>query len=165
LAPAALSASAQDNVRVTVAAAGGDGSPIRDLRKTDFAVQDAGKPRTIDTFVSPLTLGTVPQLGSNKYSNAPDTTQSGAILVVIDTILTRYSEERNMREMVLRFMGSAAQAKHAVALAILNDKGLHIYHSFQSSSDVLLAGLIKAGLGGLKGVTPPPGVSDGGGQL
>jgi hypothetical protein len=79
---------------------------------------------------------------------------------VLDTIHTRYIDERDMREMILKFLGRAAQAKRAVALTILSMKGLRVYHDYQTSSNVLLAALIKAGLGGMKGGTPPPGVND-----
>jgi VWFA-related protein len=133
---------------------------VSNLKQADFSVQDAGKPRSIDTFVSPQARVVAPQLEANEYSNAPDANEAGAIFVVFDTIHTRFIEERDMREMVMKFLGRAAQAKRAVALAILNDKGLHIYHSYQTSSNILLAALIKTGLGGLKGATPPPGVND-----
>ncbi len=39
-------------------------------------------------------------------------------------------------------------------------KGLHVYHDYQTDSNVLLAALIKAGLGGMKGGTVPAGVND-----
>jgi VWFA-related protein len=155
----ALSVAAQNSVRLTVSVSNGDGLPAGDLKQTDFSVQDGGKPRTIETFVSPQEPVVAPQLQANQYSNAPDASQSGAIFVVLDTIHTRYLEERDMREMILKFMGRAAQAKRTVALAILNDKGLHVYHDYHTSSNLLLAALIKAGLGGLKGTTPPSGVN------
>ena len=151
---------AQENNRVTVAVTAADGSPIRDLKKADFSLQEAGKPRTLDTFVSPQTPVVAPQLGANEYSNAPNPGEAGAIFVVLDTIHTRFLDERDMREMILRFLGRAAQGKRAVALAILSNKGLRVYHDYQTSSNVLLAALVKAGLGGVKGETPPPGVSD-----
>src|SRR5271166_6481824 len=151
---------AQDNVRLTVTVTGSDGAPVRDLKKADFSLQDAGKPRTIDTFVSPLTSLAAPQLEANEYSNAPIAGEAGAIFVVLDTIHTRYIDERDMRELILKFLGRAAQAKRAVALAILSTKGLRVYHDYQTSSNALLAALIKAGLGGVKGATPPPGVND-----
>ena len=64
------------------------------------------------------------------------------------------------RQEILKFLGRAAQAKHAVTLAILSDKGLRVFHDYRTGSDVLLAALAKTGLGGMKGVTPPPGVSE-----
>ena len=60
-----------------------------------------------------------------------------------------------MRPVILKFMARAAQSKRAVTLAILTEKGLTVYHDYRSGSDVLLAALIKAGLGGMKGATPP----------
>jgi VWFA-related protein len=156
----ALSAAAQDSIRLTVSVTGAGGSPVSNLKQTDFSVQDTGKPRTIDSFVSPQTPVVAPQLEANQYSNAPDASQAGAIFVVFDTIHTRFIEERDMREMVLKFLGRTAQAKRTVALAILDNNGLHVYHDYQTSSNVLLAALIKSGLGGLKGGTPPPGVND-----
>jgi VWFA-related protein len=57
-------------------------------------------------------------------------------------------------------LGKAAQAKHAVTLAILSDKGLTIYHDYRTGSHVLLAAMAKAGLGGMKGVAAPTTASD-----
>jgi len=151
---------AQDEVRLTVSATGGNGSPVLDLKQSDFSLLDAGKPRTIDGFISPQASVIAPQLGTNEYSNACDASQSATIFVVLDTIHTRFAEERDMREMILKFMGRAAQARRGVALAILSPKGLHLYHDYRTSSEVLLAALIKAGLGGMKGGTPSPGLSD-----
>jgi VWFA-related protein len=155
-----VSIAAQDEVRLTVSVTGIDGAPVLDLKKTDFSVQDGGKQATVGDFVSPQTSLAIPEISANEYSNAPDASKSGAIFVVFDTIHTRYLDERNMREMVLKFLGRAAQAKHAVGLAILNNKGLHIYHDYQTGSSVLLAALIKAGLGGMRGATSPSGVDD-----
>jgi VWFA-related protein len=156
-----LPAVAQDNERLTVSVSVSDGSPVRDLKKADFTVTDSGKPRTIETFVAPAQAPSAPpRLGPSQFTNAPDESQSAAIFVVLDTIHTRYVEERDMRAVILKFMAQAAESKRAVTLAILNEKGLNIYHDYRSGPDVLLAALIKAGLGGMKGTSPPPGVSD-----
>ncbi len=152
---------AQNNVRLTVSVASADGAPVRDLKKTDFTVQDAGKPQTIDYFVAPAeTPAAPPPQPAGQFTNAPDVTQSGAIFIVLDTIHTRYLDERDMRGMILKFMARAAESKHAVTLAILSEKGLTVYHDYRSGPDVLMAALIKAGLGGMKGATPPQGVDD-----
>ncbi len=151
---------AQNNVRLTVSVSSADGAPVRDAKKTDFAVQAEGKPQTIDTFVAASETPAAPPLEAGQFTNAPDVTQSGAIFVVLDTIHTRYLDERDMRAMILKFMGRAAQSKHAVTLGILSDKGLTVYHDYRSGPDVLLAALIKAGLGGMKGATAPAGVDD-----
>jgi VWFA-related protein len=152
---------AQDNVRLTVSVAGADGAPVRDLKKSDFTVQDAGKLRTIENFVAPVQMpaGAPPQQAGH-FTNAPDATASAAIFVVLDTIHTRYIDERDVRGMILKFLASAAQYKRAATLAILSEKGLTVYYDCRSGSDALLAALIKAGLGGVKGATPPPGVNE-----
>jgi VWFA-related protein len=157
-----ISLAAQDNVRLTVSVTTADSSPVRDLKKADFLLQDAGRPRTIDSFSSPSQKPSAPpQLGANEYTNVPDFVESsGAIFVVLDTIHTRYVDERNIREMILKFLARAAQAKHGVTLAILSDKGLRVYHDFHTSSDVLLAALVKAGLGGMKGGAAPAGLKE-----
>jgi VWFA-related protein len=157
----ALPVVAQSNVRLTVAVSTADKTPIRDLSKGDFSVQDVGKSRAIENFAGPRQVPSAPpQLQPDQFTNAPDVTHSGAIFVVLDTIHTRYIDERDMRGMILKFMGRAAESKHAVTLAILTAKGLTIYHDYRSGSDVLQAALIKAGLGGMKGGTPPSGVDD-----
>jgi VWFA-related protein len=173
----AISANAQDNVRLTVSAttvnslaANGTpatgapvvGMPVMDLTKPDFSVQDSGKARTIATFEAPNAKPAAPPaLTANDFSNLPDFREtSGAIFVVLDTINTRYIDERDTRPLILKFLGKAAQAKHAVTLAILSDTGLHIVHDYRTGSDVLLAAMAKAGLGGMKGVAAPADVTD-----
>ena len=153
---------AQDSVVVTVSATGAGNAPLMTLGRPDFTVQESGKPRAITTFVGPdAKPAAPPKLQPNEFSNLPDFREvSGAIFVVLDTVDTRYLDERDSRPLILKFLGKAAQAKHAVTLGILSDKGLHLYHDYRTGSDVLLAALIKAGLGGMKGVAPPPGVND-----
>lgn len=153
---------AQDSVVVTVSATGAGDTPLMTLGKPNFTVQESGKPRAIATFVGPEAKPAAPpQLQPNEFSNQPDFLEtSGAIFVVLDTIDTRYLDERDSRQLILKFLGKAAQAKHAVTLGILNDKGLHLYHDYRTGSNVLLAALVKAGLGGMKDAAPPPGVND-----
>lgn len=151
---------AQDSVRLTVSVVGNT-APVTNLTKTDFNVQDSGKARTIDDFQGPSSYAAkAPELGPSEFSNAPDVSQSGAIFVVLDTIDTRYLDERDMREMILKFLAKASQAKHAVTLGIMDNNGVKIYHNYRSGPDVLQAALIKAGLGGMKGATPPAGVNE-----
>ena len=155
-------ATAQDAVRLAVSAAAQGGAPVTNLTKADFAVKDSGKPRNLTDFTAPKTNPPAPQkLQPNEFSNYPDLREaSGAIFVVLDTIHTRYVDERDARIQILKLLSTAAQAKHAITLAILSQKGLHVYHDYRSGSDVLLAALAKTGLGGMKGVTPPAGVSE-----
>jgi len=173
----AMPGNSQDNVRVTVSATSVNslaanrtpasglppiGTPLMTLTKPDFSLQESGKPRTLTTFVGPGEKPTAPlQLQPNEFSNIPDFREtSGAIFVVFDTIHTRYIDERDARIEVLKFLGKAAQAKHAVTLGILSDKGLRVYHDYRTGSDVLLAALAKTGLGGMKGITAPAGLSE-----
>jgi VWFA-related protein len=154
---------AQDNLTVTVSATGAtDGTPFMTLGKQDFTVQESGKPRALTSFVGPdAKPAAPPQLQPNEFSNLPDFREtSGAVFVVLDTIHTRYIDERDSRQLILKFLAKAAQAKHAVTLGILSDKGLRIVHDYRTGSDVLLAALAKAGLGGMKGAAAPPGVND-----
>lgn len=152
---------AQDAVRLTVGATDGTGAPVSTLTQSDFTVQDAGKPRPLTSFTGPKDQPAAPaQLPPNEFSNASDVSQGGAIFVVLDTIHTRYLDERDIRELILRFLARSAQAKHAVTLGILSDKGLRLYHDYRTGPAVLLAALAKAGLGGLKGTPPPPGLND-----
>ncbi len=157
-----LHIAAQDHVRLTVGVTASDGAPAWNLKQDEFSVQDAGKPRTLDSFTPPTQKpAAAANPGSSEYSNVPSSAEtSGAVFVVLDTIHTRYVDERDAREMILKFLARAAQAKHAVTLAILSEKGLHVYHDYHSGSDVLLAALVKAGLGGMKGGTAPAGVND-----
>jgi|SRR5580700_2600727 VWFA-related protein len=154
---------AQDNVVVTVSATAADNGPLLTLGKPDFTVQESGKSRAITSFVGPEAKPAAPpQLQPNEFSNLPDFREtSGAIFVVLDTIHTRYVDERDSRQLILKFLAKAAQAKHAVTLGILSHKGLSLVHDYRTGSDVLLAALAKTGLGGMKGVAPPPGVNDG----
>ncbi|HVP56276.1 MAG TPA: VWA domain-containing protein [Candidatus Eisenbacteria bacterium] len=152
----------QDQVRVAVSATSAGNTPVMDLTKGEFTVQDSGKAQAIATFAGPETKSPPPPpLKANEFTNIPDFREaSGAVFVVFDTIDTRYIDESDARSMVLKFLAKAAQAKHAVTLAILSSKGLTVYHDYREGSDVLLAALAKSGLGGMKGVAPPAGVDD-----
>ena len=153
---------AQETIRATVSATGVGGVPVTNLTQTDFSVKDAGKPRTLTAFTATLAKPIPPEkLERNEFGNFPDLREAGgAIFVVLDTIHTRYVDERDTRPQILKFLAKAAEAKHAVTLAILSDKGLRVFHDYRSGSDVLLAALLKTGLGGVKGIAPPSGVSD-----
>ena len=153
---------AQDTVRATVSAAGQSAAPITNLTKNDFSVKDAGKPRTLTAFTAPDVKKPAPEkLKANEYSNFPDLREAdGAIFVVLDTVHTPYTDERDARMQILKFLAKAAQAKHPITLAIMDEKTLHVFHDYRTGSDVLLAALVKSGLGGLKGVTPPPAVDE-----
>ena len=153
---------AQDTVRANVSAVGQSASPITNLTKNDFSLKDAGKPRTVNAFTAPSANKSEPQkLEAGEYSNTPDLREAdGVVFLVLDTIHTRYVDERDVRLQILKFLGTAAQAKRAVTLAILTEKGLHVYHDYRTGSAVLLATLSKAGLGGVKGITTAPGVSE-----
>ena len=144
----AISAVTQQNVVVTVTATTAGNTPVLDLNKGEFSVQDSGKARTVATFAGPKSKSAAPpQLLAKEFSNVPDFRESsGAVFVVFDTIHTRYSDERDTRAMVLKFLGKAAQAQHAVTLAILSDKGLTVYHDYHTGSNLLLAAMSKAGL-------------------
>ena len=159
---AGVSLLAQDSITVTVSATGPADTPLLTLGKPLFTVQESGKARTITTFVGPETKPAAPpRLQPNEISNLPDFREtSGAVVVVLDTIHTRHIDEGDTRQEILAFMAKAAQSKHAVTLCILSDKGLHVVHDYRTGSDVLLAALAKTGLGGMKGVAPPPGVSE-----
>ena len=159
---AGVSLLAQDSITVTVSATGPADTPLLTLGKPLFTVQESGKARTITTFVGPETKPAAPpRLQPNEFSNLPDFREtSGAVFVVLDTIHTRHIDEGDTRQEILTFMAKAAQARHAVTLCILGDKGLHVVHDYRTGSDVLLAALAKTGLGGMKGAAPPPGVNE-----
>jgi len=152
---------AQDNIHATVAAVNGS-APVSNLTKADFTVKDSGKPSTITSFTSLSTKPAPPaKLQPNEFSNYPDVRQtSGAVFVVLDTIHTLFQDERETRIQILKFLAREAQAKHAVTLAILTEKGLHVFHDYRTGSDVLLAALVKPGLGGMKGAAAPARVND-----
>jgi VWFA-related protein len=156
-----ISAVAEDTVRATVSATKG-GTPVSNLTLADFGVKDSGKPRTVTAFTAPTLKAAVPErLQANEFSDISDARETGgAIFVVLDTIHTRYEDERDARIQILKFLAKAAQSKHAVTLAILREKGLRVFHNYRTGSDVLLAALVKTGLGGMKGMTAPSGVNE-----
>ena len=157
----AAPAYAQDNVRLTVSATNPGNIPVLDLGNGGFLLQESGKPQTVTAMSGPKAVGAPPKLAPNEFTSIPEFREnSGAIFVVFDTIHTRYLDERDERVLVLKFLAKAAQARHAVTLTVLSDKGLTVYHDYHTGSDVLLAAMVKAGLGGMKGAAAPTGVDD-----
>jgi VWFA-related protein len=152
---------AQDTVRVNVSALGQGAGPVTNLTKNDFAVKDSGKARTVTAFAAPSANKAAEKLEAGEYGNFSNLREAdGAVFLVLDTIHTRYIDERDARLQILKFLGTAAQAKRAVTLAILTDKGLRVYHDYRTGSATLLAALSKAGLAGIKGIATPPGVNE-----
>ena len=157
----AHAALAQQQVSITTSVVGAGGAPVTNLTKADFSVQDSGKARNIDSFLAPSAYPAKAEpLRPDEFSNATDISQSGTIFVVLDTIHTRYVDERDIREMILKFLVKASQANHAVTLAIMSEKGLKVYHDYRTGPDVLMAALIKDGLAGTKGLTAPSGIKE-----
>ncbi len=128
-------AAAQAPVNVPVAVTDSAGKPVTDLTKDDFVIERGGQAAALSTPVAaqPAAPGKV---------TAAET--RGLVVLVLDTIHTRYVDEREIRQQLLTYLQTAAQKQQPVSLFVLSPKGLNPVHEFTAGSAVLAAALDRA---------------------
>ncbi len=109
------------------------GASIRDLTSNDFVVEIDGKSEA-------------GQLQNNPPAAANTAIDPrGVVVIVVDTIHSRWPEERDIRPYVAKYMGLLASRNAPVSLLILDQQGLlHPIHEFTTSSATLTAALDRA---------------------
>jgi VWFA-related protein len=112
------------------------GAAIRDLTSNDFSVEINGKSE-------PGQVQNVAAVSASPSSTAPD--PRGLVVIVVDTVHSRWPEERDIRPYIAKYMASLASRNAPVSLLILDQQGLlHPVHEYTTSSATLTAALDRA---------------------
>jgi VWFA-related protein len=126
----ATSTSAPGEQRFAALVLDRQGVPIRDLHSDDFALEVAGKPEPLQVRVPPSGLV------------APG---RGLVVVVIDTMHTRWEEEKDLRLNAGKYLSSCAKRDLPVSLFLFSRYGALVpVHEYTTSSATLTAALKQA---------------------
>lgn len=129
-------APAAGKLRFAVVVSDAHGAPIRDLRREDFEIEVAGKPQSGDV----LAPAPPPDASHRSASDG-----RGLVVVVIDTIHTRWREEKDLRLDAGKYLAGCAKRNVPVSLAILNHNGVLVpVHEYTAGSATLAAALEQA---------------------
>jgi VWFA-related protein len=121
------------------------GAPIRDLAGKDFGVESGGKsqPGQIRSF-APIAEPVVVSDGEFTDRNNPAKGR-GLVVIVLDTIHTRWMDEKDVRPLITGYLASCARANSPVSLLVMDpDDVLHSVHDYATSSVTLAAALERS---------------------
>lgn len=139
------SAPAEGKVRLGVVVTDEHGAPIRDLTSKDFVVEGQGKAQSwqVESVASPST-GT--DLAAGEFTNREGIAKGrGLIVIVLDTIHTRWADEKYLRPAIVKYLRSCASRNEPVSLLLMDPHGvLQSVHDYTSSSASLTAALDRA---------------------
>jgi len=121
------------------------GAAIRDLTGKDLTIeiQKKTQPGQVQT-ISPAAASVEPPAG--EFTNRNDAaTGRGLVMVVLDTIHTRWLDEKDLRPVIAKYLASCANQNFPVFLLLMDTHGvLHTVHDYSTSSTTLTAALNRA---------------------
>jgi VWFA-related protein len=124
-------------VQVHVVATDAHGSRVADLKRGDFEVLDNHKPQPLTLFTADRGSSVSAASGSHAGKSAGETeTTPGYALLVIDWLNTKYADQIQSQEKVVKLLKSF-QPRQRVALYLLGSKP-RLLHDFTSDMDALV---------------------------
>jgi VWFA-related protein len=136
-------------VQVSVVVHDSHGHPVDDLKTSDFAVTENGKPQQISFFsmtsadksaAPPVALP--PHIFSNVLAEKRDVPTSVTV-VLIDLLNTSWTDQQYARKALLKFF-QQIQPQDRVAIFALGRRSLTLLHDYTTDSASLIARLQKA---------------------
>jgi VWFA-related protein len=121
------------------------GALIRDLAGKDFAIESGAKSQAVQLRnAPPIADPVVVSDGEFTNRNNPSIGR-GLIVIVLDTIHTRWLDEKDLRPTITKFMESCARRNSPVSLLVMDPEGgLHSVHDYASGSATLAAALERS---------------------
>jgi VWFA-related protein len=143
-------------VVVDVVATDGKGAPVSDLRESDFAVFEDGRPQRVGSFTlqspgsTPQQPAAAPQLPQNIVSNVPRHRSTSLNVILLDRVNGESRNRVYAQDRLVKYLEGGA-AIQPTAIFIL-DKKLALVHDFTSDTKVLKDALNGARPGGVSRV-------------
>jgi len=127
------SSSPQGELRFAAVVLDSSGNPIRDLRSDDFTLQVLGKPQALQ-----VQAPTPP-------AESTSTEGRGLVVVVIDTMHTRWGEQKDVRLSAGKYLADCAKRNVPVSLMVFSREGKLVpVHEYTTTSATLAAALERA---------------------
>src|ERR1700730_12154238 len=128
-------------VRLAVAVLDEHGTPIRDLTDKDFMIESHGK--TEAGHVERVASSVSTELSPGEFTNREQIAKGcGLIVMVLDTIHTRWMDEKDLRPDIVKYLRSCASRNEPVSLLVMNPQGLlRSVHDYTTGSTILTAAL------------------------
>src|SRR6266478_2360121 len=128
-------------VQVSVIVHDKKGQPVPDLTKSDFALFDHGKERSISVFKVESTSQVVPRLTlpPNVYTNrlaSRGETPTSATVILFDGLNTKWQDQAQAKKHLVKFL-QEMEFQDRVALYILG-RNVSVLHDFTNDPDHLL---------------------------
>jgi VWFA-related protein len=128
-------------LRVAVVVSDAKGALLPALQSDDFTIEVAGKTPSGDLQI------VAPWAAAGKQEQPePRSDGSGLVVVVIDTVHTRWRDEKDLRAGAMKYLSGLASRNAPVTLFVLDHDGnLNPVHEYRSGSATLAAALELAG--------------------
>jgi VWFA-related protein len=122
-----------------------NGGAIRDVSGKDLTIeiQKTTQPGQVQP-ISPVAAIVDPAPGEFTNRNSAATGR-GLVMLVLDTIHTRWLDEKDLRPVIAKYLASCASHNLPVFLLVMDPRGvLHTVHDYTTSSTTLTAALNRA---------------------
>ncbi|HSK45710.1 MAG TPA: VWA domain-containing protein [Candidatus Binatia bacterium] len=133
-------------VVVDVVATDGKGQPVTDLKASDFALLEDGKPQKISGFNFEHPGGApahavVVNLPPSVVTNAPKFQSNSLNVILFDTVNGDFAEHAYARDQLLKFLNSAELGRPVAIFALQTQ--LKLLHDFTTDNKALSAAVAK----------------------
>jgi len=122
-----------------------NGAPIRDVTDKDLTIEIQKKPQPGQVQAIPAVTAIVEPAAGEFTNRNNATTGRGLVILVVDTIHTRWLDERDLRPVIAKYLAACASSNLPVYLLVMDTHGtLHTVHDYTTSSATLTAALSRA---------------------
>ena len=118
------------------------GAPVRGLKRSDFTVEENGKPQAIRSFAefdqAPPPPEPAPELAANEFTNNRPLPETGPVnILLLDTLNSQQpSDVVHEQQAVMDYLGKMRPGTQ-IAIFLLSPSGLHTLQPFTSEASLL----------------------------
>lgn len=137
-------------VTVPVVVTDKSGKHLTGLKQSDFTIEENGHSRRIAHFEEVSTAASpfeTPAPFAFPFSNFAFTRQEPrrVTIIVLDLLNTRFFNQTNAREQLVKFLNAHMQDPNPTSLTLLTSQGLRLVHSFTTDPAILVDALKRVG--------------------
>ncbi len=134
-----------DATHLSVVVTDDHGAPLRDLAGKDFGLESGGKTQPAQ-LRNPAPAAEAAAVADGELTNRNHSVKGrGLIVIVLDTVHTRWMDEKDLRPAITAYLASCAHRNSPVSLLVMDpDNLLHSVHAYTTSSTTLAAALERS---------------------